>query len=207
MLREACQNFRKHFLQIGDVEVFLECMSITSACNRVFRKKFVHPKRIRIIPTGGYTNNNRQNKKAITWLIDKEQREGKRILHGRNGREYAFPELPQLRVDGFCEETKTVYGFMGCYWHGHDCLPFRDVKTACGGNTLAERYEKTQFRLERITRAGYSVKVQWECEFEETLRLRPELRNHPLVERGPFRTRYELNGGRTESIAPLILSV
>jgi G:T-mismatch repair DNA endonuclease (very short patch repair protein) len=33
-------------------------------------------------------------------------------------------------------------------------------------DTLAERYEQTMFRLERITRAGYHVRVNWECEFE-----------------------------------------
>ena len=23
-----------------------------------------------------------------------------------------------LKVDGYCEKTKTVYQFHGCYWHG-----------------------------------------------------------------------------------------
>jgi hypothetical protein len=36
VLREACRKFRMHFLKIGNVEVFLECMTITSACNKVF---------------------------------------------------------------------------------------------------------------------------------------------------------------------------
>jgi len=34
------------------------------------------------------------------------------------------------------------------------------------GNTLAEKYDNTKSRIERITQAGYQVKVQWECEFE-----------------------------------------
>jgi hypothetical protein len=38
VLREACQTFRKHFLQIGNAEVFLESMTIASACNKLFRK-------------------------------------------------------------------------------------------------------------------------------------------------------------------------
>jgi hypothetical protein len=65
VLREACQTFRKHLLQIGDVEVFVEYMTIAWACNRVLRKKFLQPERIGIIPTGGYTNTKRQSKKAI----------------------------------------------------------------------------------------------------------------------------------------------
>jgi hypothetical protein len=39
VFREVCQTFRKHFLEIGNVEVFLESMTIASACNKDFRKK------------------------------------------------------------------------------------------------------------------------------------------------------------------------
>ena len=35
-----------------------------------------------------------------------------------------------------------------------------------GGDSLAERYERTMSRLEQITQAGYHVKIQWECEFD-----------------------------------------
>jgi len=49
---------------------------------------------------------------------------------------------------------------------GHTCMAFRDTPTACGDDTLAQRYEITMSRLERITQAGYQVKIQWECEFE-----------------------------------------
>jgi hypothetical protein len=39
VLRETCRTFRKHYLDIGNVEVFLESMTIASAHNKVFRKK------------------------------------------------------------------------------------------------------------------------------------------------------------------------
>jgi G:T-mismatch repair DNA endonuclease (very short patch repair protein) len=35
------------------------------------------------------------------------------------------------------------------------------------GDTLAERYERTMSRLEQIKEAGYQVKIQRECEFDE----------------------------------------
>ena len=35
------------------------------------------------------------------------------------------------------------------------------------GDTLAERYERTMSRLEKVMQAGYQVKIQWECEFYE----------------------------------------
>jgi G:T-mismatch repair DNA endonuclease (very short patch repair protein) len=67
-----------------------------------------------------------------------EKKEDKRILHGRNGKEHQLPELPDIHVDDLCEETRTVYEFNGCYWHGHTCILFRDTPTTCGGCTLAE---------------------------------------------------------------------
>ena len=141
-------------------------MTIASACNKLFRKKFLQPDKIVIIHIGGYTDNNRkQSRKATAWLKLKEK-EGKRSLHGRNGKERQLPKLPDIHVDGFCEETRTMYEFMGCYWHGHTCMAFRDRLTACGGDTLAERHEHTRFRLGRIAQARYQVKVQWECGFE-----------------------------------------
>jgi len=64
------------------------------------------------------------------------------------------------------------------------------------GDTLAERYERTMSRLEQITRAGYQVKVQWECEFEE----KHELLTHPLVRQSSICTRDALYGVRTEAM-------
>jgi G:T-mismatch repair DNA endonuclease (very short patch repair protein) len=108
-------------------------------------------------------------------LVYSEQTDGCRIQHGRNGCEYRLHELPNLSVDGFCAETKTVYEFKGCYWHGHSCQPFRDVPTLAG-DKLAERYEKTMTRLAQITQAGYQGEVQWECDFDNgILDAHPEL--------------------------------
>jgi hypothetical protein len=101
---------------------------------------FLQPDTIGLIPTEGYTGNVRYRKKALMWLAYKEDIDGWKILHGRNGREYRLPELPHLSVDGFCPETKKVYEFLGCYFHGHTCLPFRDVTTMVD-DPLSARYE------------------------------------------------------------------
>jgi len=44
------------------------------------------------------------------------------------------------------------------------------------GETLAERYEQTLARIEQLTSAGYTVKVQWECELEGVA---DDLQRHP----------------------------
>jgi len=81
------------------------------------------------------------------WILHMEQTDGCTIMHARNGREFRLPELPRHSDDGYCAETRTVYEFLGCFWHGCKCLPMRDHKTL-DEDKLAERYEKTMARIE-----------------------------------------------------------
>jgi hypothetical protein len=134
-------------MEIGNIEVLLEAVTTASACNKVLRKKFLKSETFGLIPAGGYTANNRYSKEALIWLLHMEQTDGCHIQHARNGREYRPPELPHYSVDGYCAETRTVYEFLGCYYHGCTCQTFRDVKTL-GGDTLSERYEQTLARIE-----------------------------------------------------------
>jgi hypothetical protein len=69
-------------------------------------------------------------------------------------------------------------------------------------DTLAQRYKQTMTRLEQITKAGYEVKIMWECESDrDILPKHPELRNNPLVQHTPLNTRDALYGGRTEAMS------
>jgi G:T-mismatch repair DNA endonuclease (very short patch repair protein) len=74
--------------------------------------------------------------------------------------------LPGIWVDDRSEETRTAYELIGCYWHGHICMQFRDIATLCGGDTFLRDTRRPWPSLERVAGAGYMIKVQWECEFE-----------------------------------------
>ena len=161
---------------------------IASACNKVLRRKFLKSDTIGLIPTGGYTCNNKYSKKAIMWLFHMEQTDGEAINHARNLREYRLPELPHFSVDGYCAETNTIYEFFGSYFHVCTCQPFRDVITTIG-DTLVARYERTMSRFVQITRAGYQFKVQWECLFDNAGIATPELLDDPTVCKSPLCTR------------------
>jgi hypothetical protein len=150
-LRQVCRIFRRDFMEIENFDGFLESVTIASACNKVLRMKFLKPKTVGLIPTGGYSANNRYSKKALMWLLHKEQTDGCRIQHARNGCEYRPPELAQYSVDGCCAETRTVYEFLSCYYHGSNCQRFRNVKKL-RGDTWAERCEQTVTRIEQIIR-------------------------------------------------------
>ena len=76
VLRQGCRVFRRKVLHIGNIEVFLESLTIASLCNKVLRLKFLKPDTIGLISTGGYTCNNKYSKKAIVWLLHMEQNNG-----------------------------------------------------------------------------------------------------------------------------------
>ena len=41
VLRQACRVFRREYMQIGNIEVFLESITIALACNKLLRKRFL----------------------------------------------------------------------------------------------------------------------------------------------------------------------
>jgi hypothetical protein len=53
VLGQACRVFRRVFLQLGNFEVFLESLTIASACNKVLLRKFLKTSIVGLIPTGG----------------------------------------------------------------------------------------------------------------------------------------------------------
>jgi len=114
VLRQACRVFRREFLEIGNIEVFLGALTIASACNKVLRKKLFKPETIGLIPPGGYSANQCYSKKALMWLLHMERTDRCHIRHARNGREYRPPELPHYSVDCYFPETRTIYEFLGC---------------------------------------------------------------------------------------------
>jgi len=98
VLRQACRRFRKEFMQIRNIEVFVEAITIANACNKVLCKRFLKPDTIGLIPTGGYSGTVNYSKKALMWLVYREMMDGggRKIMHVGNGREYRFPDPPNL---------------------------------------------------------------------------------------------------------------
>jgi len=174
ILRQAYQIFRIDFMEVGNVDVFLESCTIASTCNKVLRKRFLKPETIGLIPSGGYSCNRNYSKKAVMWIWNRRTTAQYNMLETVENSD--FPELPRYGVHGYCSETRTVIQFWGCFYHGHSCQPFRDL-TTMSDDTLAERYERTMLRIEQITKAGYAVKLIWECEWDaaKIIEKKPEL--------------------------------
>ena len=201
ILRRACAKFQKLFKDVTTVDIFRECVTIASSCMQTFRKKFLKPESIGLIPPGGYGASDRQSRSAILWLDFVAKERNIKIQHAKNSKEL---RVGRLKVDGFCEEQKLCFEFNGCYYHGCPrCFP-RERQTAFRNKQcemLEQRYERTLARQERLESLGYRTEILWECEFKHMLKTNPRLAE--FVKQNFEKTEESLNprdaffGGRT----------
>lgn len=199
ILTKACLKFRKMFLEECNVCPFTEAVTIASACNLVFRRNFLQPDTIGLIPKNGYRKMNNQSKIATLWLIWEEQLRGVNIIHSAKQREAI---VDGVRVDGYCEQTKQVFEFNGCYFHGCPrCFTVKRDESLLKdfSYTLNSKYEKTLKKINRLKSRGYEVIEMWECDFRRKLdnAKKTELEQHPLMRYTPLDPRDAFFGGRT----------
>lgn len=84
----------------------------------------------------------------------------------REKRQFTIPST-RYQVDGICLETKTVYEFLGDYWHGNPEIynkefPILNSKLSCG-----DMYKRTWERFEKIKNIGYTIKYIWESDWKK----------------------------------------
>lgn len=115
-------------------------------------------------------NNNRMySKVAIEWLDNISNEEEFYIKHGANEGEYYIEGVGY--VDGFCEETNTVYEFHGDFFHGNpEVYPDREAKNRLNGKTYEELYQATLIRSQKIRDLGYNLIEMWEKDYRDSLR-------------------------------------
>ena len=99
---------------------------------------------------------------AMEWMEWVMAQEGIHIQHEFNGKEKRIGRR-QLPVDGWCQETQTVYQMHGCWWHGHECQKkdYNDVRQKPMKELRAETDRNTSYLKE----LGYEVIEIWECEW------------------------------------------
>ena len=70
-----------------------------------------------------------------------------------------------LSVDGYCQETNTVFNFKGCFYHQHaGCRKAGRYFNGVDPNAV---YQRTLQEEELIKQAGYNLRSTWECEFNK----------------------------------------
>ncbi|CAH2021037.1 unnamed protein product [Acanthoscelides obtectus] len=98
ILTQACLKFRDLMKTETTVDPFQESTTIASCCNKVFRRNFLKPETIGVIPKGGYRWRENQSKIAIQWMLWEEHQRGIKIQHAAKGIETI---VKGHKVDGF----------------------------------------------------------------------------------------------------------
>ena len=65
ILREADMKLRELFIRETGVDPLVQATTIASACNLVYRRNFLPPETLALIPPGGYRRHERQSVIAI----------------------------------------------------------------------------------------------------------------------------------------------
>ena len=132
-----------------------------------------------------YGGNTNFSYAACQWIEKQSKLIGKHIHHalcGHGGEFYAEMLITQeacgknseIPVDGYEPESKTIFQYYGCKWHGCPCQKER--------NSLdEERYSKTIDLEKRMEEQGFKIVSVWECEKPELkkMRFKKEFRPYP----------------------------
>ena len=111
ILRRCCLKFKQLMEDTCQLDPFKYCVTIASACNRVFRQQFLEEDTIGLIPAQGYQPARKYSVIALQWLAWVHHQSGDRILHALNGGEQ---RIDGNFVDGYDPVKKIICEFMGC---------------------------------------------------------------------------------------------
>ena len=165
ILRRCCLEFRKLFYNVTDIDPFT-ALTIASVCYLVYRTNYLPKDTIAIIPPLGYCPKNKQSLFAHKWLSYTAEKNETYIQHARNGgKKRVGPYL----LDGYHQETHTVYEVHGCFWHGCPRCYARDTVNPVNGKTTQELHCSTVEKIEYLRRQGYNVVEIWECDVNREL--------------------------------------
>ena len=202
ILRRGCGEFRQQLLESDQIDPFTEATTLAQVCNKAWRKNSMPPHSLAVISDAGYPNKTRYSMKGIRWLQMMAVTEEIHIRHALNNK--GEVKIGPYYVDGYCQETNTVYEFMGCWYHGcPTCFPNRSTINPYTLRSMQQAYHDTYKRLESLKEQGYPVVVMWECEFDQRCQKDPAYKTR--VERfyhgqEPIQPREALFGGRTNAI-------
>ena len=111
ILRRGIMKLREDFIKLENIDP-LRYITIASVCMKIYRSNYMPKKTIAIAPEYAKTDN--FSKMSIIWLYYMSN--GFNIKHTLNGGEKKLAlGNKTYKVDGFCEETNTVYEFYGCF--------------------------------------------------------------------------------------------
>ena len=137
ILRRGCLELRNHFLEIANIDPF-QYITIASVCMGIYRSKYLQPETIAIVKDN---KKEMYSKTSIVWLNT-----FKNVQHALKGGEVT---ICGSKVDGFNQESNTVYQFHGYFWHGCPKCYDDDRINNINHETMGDLHEKQRREVDR----------------------------------------------------------
>ena len=180
ILRQGCVIFSRLIKNVTNVFPFYDktCHTIAGLALKIYRTNFLNEETIGQIPAQGYGGNVNQSTIALYWLrgVAEELREQGLLFSSKLSADGERCILGHF-VDGYCETTRTIYQFHGCFFHGcKECYDGESYNTVTNETfyTLRERTKRT---TQLFQQHGYTVVERWECNFRCESGLKSDLVN------------------------------
>ena len=143
-------KLREDFIQLENIDP-LCYITITSVCMMIYHSNYMPNKTIAIAPESANTDN--FSKMSIICL--NYMSNGVNIQHALNGGEKKLTiDNKTQKVDGFCEETNTVYEFYG--WHGCPNCYKPNIINSNTQKDMGTLNDQTIEKRDAIKKAGYN---------------------------------------------------
>jgi hypothetical protein len=200
ILKDGCMKFRHEFVNSTKLDPFQHAFTIAGACMRVFRHSHLQPNIIGRIPLGGYSASRMHSFKALEWLKWMEHSSDRRIQHAQSPGGEQYLDDVHRWADGYHSDSKTVYLFHGCYYHGHITHLSPSTENKKLRSSMGDLYRETKRVEALIQHAGYNLIVKWECEWDKDIEYVENIRLFAgkFNRVDPILPRSALYGGRTD---------
>ena len=195
ILRRSLIKFREDFIQLENIDP-LRYITIASVCMTIYRSNYMPKKTIAIVPEYAKTDN--FSKMSIMWLNYVSN--GANIQHALNGGEKVLTIGDKTyKVDGFCEETNTVYEFYGCFWHGCPNCYKPNIINSKSQRDMGTLNDQTIGKRDTIKNAGYNHASTYECQLTKNKDFQKFAKNFTQEIVEPLNPRDAFYGGRTNA--------
>ncbi|GAV09635.1 hypothetical protein RvY_19139 [Ramazzottius varieornatus] len=188
-LKACAESLRQQFQDLsGGLCIFSCALTIAGVCGYFWRCRMLREEEVELVHRPSKRASSVKAQRWLRMMADEDNViEMETEVH-----------IGSYYVDGFDNDTSTVYEFYGCLHHGHDTHTRPETVHPWLKQSMGDLFRRTMARERQIIQLGYRVKSIWECEFDRLMKsdagLRRELDSAVIVTR--LEPRASLYGGR-----------
>ena len=204
VLKLGIISFRSYIYSLTSVDPFSVAVTAASACNYIYRARFMPTNSIGILPSGGrYLSHDKQSQCALAWLRWIESTRGRGQMFRSGSSTGGEKKFGNYKVDGCYISADSqhveVFEFFGCFYHGCNKCYEKILWNPLLKKTMGELYGEVLQRIRWFAQQDIKVECIWECEFRRLLSTEQELVNIYTSQQSPLHPRDAFFGGRTEN--------